>query len=249
MNELTDDRPGFKVDRPLPAPTATCPCTVATESPREHYTVTGTRAMTAYAMAGGKWPEQVTLYSRREEESDEDDDDDKPHVEYDVLGSLRGLHRECDALIGTAHFSTGRAGTALRADVEGKHAVGILLRVSIHDHRWVQPGQSLEFDGRVYRAEGDVPLRLVTRWQAFDALAVPDGMGDVGKFGDCVRGYFDTWLPATATGRPLMADTRALLIERGMPDSFDDVAAVRWARRNLAVRDAATGELLPLGDY
>lgn len=246
MDEQADDRPGFQVDRPT-LTGRTCPCTVASEAPREIRTAAGATVRQVYAMAGGRWRDQVTLYGQRViEPSGLDDVDVDPRVECDVLGSLRDLHREADALIGTAHFSLGRAGAALWADVDGGHAVGIILRTSIYDYRTIQPGDAIEFDGRMYRAD-DALLQLVTDWQAWHAFAVPAGTDDVGQFNECARGYFDAWVSALPACDPLTPGTRELLIERGMPREFNDVAALRWAKRNLVPREAAeTGPVSPL---
>ena len=82
------------------------------------------------------------------------------------LGSTNNLRVEEGKLVGTRHFSitADKAWTMTKEGHLNRQSVGYL----VHDYVDIQAGKKLEVNGRVWEAEEDLPLRVVTSWEPIE---------------------------------------------------------------------------------
>lgn len=143
------------------------------------------------------------------------------HKRFDttnVLGSIRGLKKEGDLLIGRAHFS----GVADVEDTWQKVREGHLTDFSAGyrpiDSQWIPEGETMNVGGRSF--EG--PVRITKRWRIREGSIVPIGADELSKARAATTNQ-----PKPNEGGHMNKKTRKFLVSRGMnPEATDDEA---WA--------------------
>lgn len=98
----------------------------------------------------------------------------------DVLGSIRGLRADGDAIVGRLHFADGDDAEHAWQMVRGGHLTDVSVGYRVHEATEIAPGQTATVRGRQYTA-GRRTLRIATRWTPKEGSLVPIGADQAAK--------------------------------------------------------------------
>lgn len=190
--------------------------------------------------SGGNFPQQMPML-----------DDHSRWGANSVLGSIRNPINNGDRWRGTLHFATnaGQEVDQLWEKVRQGHItdVSVGYRYAEGDYVDIPPGQSRSISGRTYTASRARVMRVVTSWSAREASITPIGADDQAKIGRSGGTAENTNLafsyeigdgdihPGQRRTEDEMKKYLEFLHARGMGQEItEQVAALEWARRNLA---------------
>lgn len=96
-----------------------------------------------------------------------------------LLGSMRNVHIEDGKLVGRNFISA--AEPAARTKVKERHLRDNSLGYVVHGREILEAGIEREVAGVVYRAEGNLPLQISTRWTPMENSLLPIGADEAAK--------------------------------------------------------------------
>lgn len=101
---------------------------------------------------------------------------DRSGVEQ-VLGSVRDIRRDGDALVGTVHFSAVPEADSALTKVREGHLTDFSIGYSVQESVWVPEGQSYALNGKTY----DGPVKLSTKFEIKELSICPIGADKLAK--------------------------------------------------------------------
>lgn len=101
---------------------------------------------------------------------------DRSGVEQ-VLGSVREIRRDGDALVGTVHFSSVPEADSALTKVREGHLTDFSIGYTVQESVWVPEGQSYTLNGKAY--EG--PVKLSTKFEIRELSICPIGADKLAK--------------------------------------------------------------------
>ena len=202
------------------------PLTLATETPVQVYDKgRGEIIREILVMEGGSWPKQLPLNTKH-----------LPGSTGDQVGSIRNLERVGTELSARGFFASKAKGVEAFNDVVEGHVQDISVGAIRQEVRRLKAGERIVLHGKTY--EG--PVRLVTKWRAFEGALQPNGADPNSKMLPALRAYLD---PQGCLEDSMDEEYREFLISRGMPTELKGREAIEWAKTSLVARTApATGD-------
>jgi len=98
----------------------------------------------------------------------------------DILGSIRSLRIDGDAIVGSLHFADGDDAEHAWQMVRGGHLTDVSVGYRVSEATEIAPGQTATVKGRQYTA-GRRTLRIATRWTPKEGSLVPIGADQAAK--------------------------------------------------------------------
>lgn len=190
--------------------------TLATESPVRVYDYQRGRVVDeVLVMSGGDIPRQLPLLDSHSRWS-----------VGDIRGSIRDLKVEGDALLGRAYFASNEESQHSYELARDGHLTDVSIGFRPSEVRFLEDGERWKYKGRDYLG----PLRVVTKWRAFEGSLVPVGADPNAKLSPAHRAYLD---PDGARSEAMDEAFRNWLVSKGMDAKLSDEEALRWADEHL----------------
>jgi len=136
-----------------------------------------------------------------------------------VVGSIRGLKKDGDVLVGRAHFSGVADVDSIWQKVREGHLTDFSAGYRPIDSQWVPEGESYEFKGRSFAG----PVRVTKRWRIREGSIVPIGADELAK----ARSANTNNKLKPEGGQNMNKKLREFLIKRGLAE--DATEAEAWA--------------------
>lgn len=151
-----------------------------------------------------------------------------------VLGSIRGLKKDGQELIGRAHFSSVANVQDIWTKVREGHITDFSAGYRPIDSQWVPAGETYDYKGRSFKG----PVRVTKRWRIREGSTVPIGADELAK----ARSLNTNHKKNTEGGDQMDPKILAFLISRGLHENATEAEALAFLQ-TLEVR--ATPEPKP----
>lgn len=136
-----------------------------------------------------------------------------------VLGSIRGLKKEGQELIGRAYFSSVENVQDIWTKVREGHLTDFSAGYRPIDSQWVPDGESYDYKGRSFKG----PIRVTKRWRIREGSTVPIGADELAKARSA-----NTEKPINHEGGKMDPKLKAFLISRGLDKDATDEEAYKF---------------------
>lgn len=167
---------------------------------------------------------------------------DRSGVEQ-VLGSVRDIRRDGDALVGTVHFSSVPEADSAMIKVREGHLTDFSIGYSVQESVWVPEGQSYALNGKSY----DGPVKISTKFEIKELSICPIGADKLAKARAAANLQpLEAVMPKDIEGRspeatPTPAPVAPIDLDAIRKDAADEAA------RMVAENNKRSAELLAMG--
>lgn len=167
---------------------------------------------------------------------------DRSGVEQ-VLGSVRDIRRDGDALVGTVHFSSVPEADSAMIKVREGHLTDFSIGYSVQESVWVPEGQSYALNGKSY----DGPVKISTKFEIRELSICPIGADKLAKARAAANLQpLEAVMPKDIEGRspeatPTPAPVAPIDLDAIRKDAADEAA------RMVAENNKRSAELLAMG--